>query len=187
MSFTRYKKYYISNKDGVLMPMVYESPTGEIKYYTSNEEIRGYIPNEEITQAVRSPMGRRYTKFFLLHDDETIKEEITQNVLTSGSIEKKNSSGQSRSCNLSLVNEKIKVLVGFKGKNTPIYEYILRRRMLHCTMLLRQGMRVEDAAHSAGFVNMASFTKLFHMFVTNFHCFVDLFCRIACFLFAADA
>jgi hypothetical protein len=122
MSFTRYKKYYISN-NGVLTPMVYESPTGEIKYYTSNEEIHGYIPNEEIIQAVRSPMGRRYTKFFLLHDDETIKEEITQNVLTSGSIEKKNSSGQSRSCNLSLVNEKTKVLVGFKGKDTPIYEY----------------------------------------------------------------
>lgn len=122
MGFTRYKKYYAKD-NGVLKPLVYEDDLGNIVYYTSNEEISGYIPNEEIIQAVRSPMGRRYTRFFLLHEDETIKEEITSNVMLNGSIESNNNSGQSRSCNLSLANEKTKVLVGFKGKNIPIYEY----------------------------------------------------------------
>ena len=119
MSFTRYKKYVILDENGIPQPLV-DAATG--KYYVSNEEVEGYIPNEEIIQAVRSPMSRRYTRFFLLHEDESIKEEITENVLLSGSLEKKNSSGQSRSCNLSLANEKTKVFVGYKGLQ-PIYEY----------------------------------------------------------------
>lgn len=124
MSFTRYKKYYIRDpKSGIITPMTYELDDGSTGYYVSNEEIRGYIPNEEIINAVRAPIGRRYTKFYLLHDDETIKEEITDNVLLNGSIEKNNSSGQSRSCSVSLINEKTKILTGFKGKNTPVYEY----------------------------------------------------------------
>ncbi len=45
--------------------------------------------------------------------------------------------------------------------NTPIYEYILDRKMLHCTALLRQGASVEAAAHGSGFGNMSSFIKLF--------------------------
>ena len=114
MAFTRYKKYVTA--DG--SPLV----TSDGLYIVSNELVDGVIPNEEIIQAVRSPMSRRYTKFFLLHEDESIKEEITDNVLLSGSLEKKNSSGQSRSCNLSLVNEKTKVFVGYKGSQ-PIYDY----------------------------------------------------------------
>ena len=123
MSFTRYKKYYVQSETGEISALGYQNSDGSIGYFTSNIEVQGYIPNEEIVNAVRSPIGRRYTKFYLLHDDETIKEDITANVLLNGSIEKKNSSGQSRSCSVSLINEKTKVLTGFKGKDTPIYEY----------------------------------------------------------------
>lgn len=118
MGFTRYKKY-VSQE---ITPLVEQDGYGNISYYTSNEEINGYVPNEEIMQAIRSPVSRRYTKFYLLHEDETIKEDITENVLLNGSIESTNSSGQSRTCGLTLINEKTKVLVGFKGKDTPIYE-----------------------------------------------------------------
>ena len=45
--------------------------------------------------------------------------------------------------------------------NTPIYEYILGRKMLNCEMLLKQGASVETAAHASGFHNMSSFFKLF--------------------------
>ena len=45
--------------------------------------------------------------------------------------------------------------------NTPIYEYILGRKMLNCEMLLKQGASVEDSARESGFFNMSSFIKLF--------------------------
>lgn len=45
--------------------------------------------------------------------------------------------------------------------NTPVYEYILGRRLLYCASLLARGETVERAARAAGFGNMSSFIKLF--------------------------
>lgn len=45
--------------------------------------------------------------------------------------------------------------------NTPVYEYILKRKILYCCMLLEDGENVETAARSAGFGNMSSFIKVF--------------------------
>ena len=48
--------------------------------------------------------------------------------------------------------------------NTPIYEYILNRKLLYSCTLLSEGMSVEKAAMSAGFNNMSSYIKSFKRF-----------------------
>lgn len=45
--------------------------------------------------------------------------------------------------------------------NTPLWEYVIRRRLMYCSTLLRKGERVGEAAMKSGFSNRASFTKLF--------------------------
>jgi len=45
--------------------------------------------------------------------------------------------------------------------NTPLYDYILNRKMMHCCALLQRGESVETAARKAGFHNMSSFVKVF--------------------------
>jgi AraC-like DNA-binding protein len=45
--------------------------------------------------------------------------------------------------------------------NTPLYDYILNRKMMHCCTLLQQGELVESAARKAGFHNLSSFVKVF--------------------------
>lgn len=45
--------------------------------------------------------------------------------------------------------------------NTPIYDYVLNRRLAHCASLLAHGERVETAARLSGFSNLASFIKQF--------------------------
>ncbi len=45
--------------------------------------------------------------------------------------------------------------------NTPLYEYILRRKLLHSCSMLLEGSTVEDAAAASGFDNMSCYIKLF--------------------------
>ena len=45
--------------------------------------------------------------------------------------------------------------------NTPIYEYILEKKLLHFKHLLLKGEGIEAAARICGFSNMSSFVKLF--------------------------
>ena len=80
-----------------------------IKRYNSNYSL------QEIEHFVRAPTSQRYVRFYLLHDDETIKQEITDWVLPSGSLEKKNESGQSRSTSITLKNEKVLTTTGYKN------------------------------------------------------------------------
>ena len=117
MPFTRYSKYlFIDDKDWNKNENTSEIYLGtdidETDYYFSNELVKGFVPQDEIEQAIRSPILKRYTRFFLLHDDETIIEEISDMVLDSGNIEKKAQTGQVRSMNITLANIKKKVLVG---------------------------------------------------------------------------
>ena len=105
MSYTRYKKYMIVDSDdnNTLKPLM----TQDGLYIVSTEEVAGYVPIEEIEQAIRSPINKRFVQVFLLREDETVVKDITPWVQLSGNIEKKDTSGQSRSASLSLVNEKI--------------------------------------------------------------------------------
>ncbi len=45
--------------------------------------------------------------------------------------------------------------------NTPIYEYVIGRKMLNATEHLKRGESVENTAKNSGFHNMSSFIKLF--------------------------
>lgn len=45
--------------------------------------------------------------------------------------------------------------------NTPIYEYIIKRKILFCCSQIRLGRSIEEAAAEAGFHNTSSFIKLF--------------------------
>ena len=48
--------------------------------------------------------------------------------------------------------------------NTPLYEYILKRKMLYCCNLLIQGESVAKAAEMSGFRNLSGFTRMFKKF-----------------------
>lgn len=48
-----------------------------------------------------------------------------------------------------------------KYYNTPLYEYILRRKMQHSLLLMKNGASVEESARTSGFGNMSSYIKLF--------------------------
>jgi len=48
--------------------------------------------------------------------------------------------------------------------NTPLYEYILRRKLVYCCSLLRNGMGVENSAIMSGFKNMSGFNRIFHKY-----------------------
>ena len=110
MPFTRYTKYLFGTEEDGYKYL--GTDIDENDYYLSNELVKGFIPQDEIEQAIRSPIVKRYTRFFLLHDDETIIEEISDMVLDSGNIEKNAQTGQTRSMNITLSNIKKKVLVG---------------------------------------------------------------------------
>ena len=88
-----------------------------IRRYTSNYSMK------EIERIVRAPISKKYMRFYLLHDDETIKQEITDWVQPSGSIEKKNESGQTRSTSLTVRNEKILTTTGYKN-GIPVKEKV---------------------------------------------------------------
>lgn len=127
MPFTRYSKYlFIDDKDlnqnlSTIDYIPLGTPLNINDYYISNDKVEGYISQEEIEKAIRSPITKRYNRFFLLHDDETISEEITDMVIANGDIQKGSQTGQTRSINITLLNEKRKVLVGYKnGKG--VYE-----------------------------------------------------------------
>lgn len=45
--------------------------------------------------------------------------------------------------------------------NTPLYKYILSKKILLCQTLLKAGESVESAAKQSGFSNMSSFVKVF--------------------------
>ena len=120
MPFTRYKKYLFLSDDN-LSTTTLSTSTNLMDCYTSNLAEQGYVPQDEIEKVLRSPTVRRFYKYYLLHDDETILEDISDMVLDNGNIQKNAQTGQTRSLNLTLVNEKRNVLVGYKdGKG--VYE-----------------------------------------------------------------
>ena len=69
----------------------------------------------EIEQMVRAPIMKRKTRFYLLRHDDTIVQEITNWVSPGGNLEKTDGSGQVRSTSISLQNEKISKVVGYKN------------------------------------------------------------------------
>ena len=59
---------------------------------------------KEMEKALRYPIAQRTFRIFLLHEDETIKQDITPFVLLDGSLEKTYQQGQTRSMSITLIN-----------------------------------------------------------------------------------
>ena len=111
MSLDIYKKIYL--EDGSLLS------TYTNNLYTTDEfQINGtYVPREEFTKIIRSPMMRRYTKVYLLHPDETINKDITEYVSSAGSIEKNDQEGQRRSSSLTFINPLVYKIISNEYEN----------------------------------------------------------------------
>lgn len=108
----KYKKLVLL-EDGV--PKYLQDENGV--FLTSKDVVDDYISNDEIEQAIRGKITKRYFRVYLLHEDETIKEDITNHVILTGSLEKTYQQGQTRSLTLTLMNpEQIWYPSPIKGK-----------------------------------------------------------------------
>lgn len=104
MSLSLYSIYYArDNAEGLYV--------GDKDWLYANELInqsyKDYLSLEDIEKVIRYPILKRYTKIYLLHDDETINKDITEWVQNAGSIEKNGESGQCRSTNLTFANPSV--------------------------------------------------------------------------------
>ena len=72
----------------------------------NNQEqiLPGYVDMLEVEKVLRYPIAQRCYRMFLLHEDETIKKDITQYVLPDGTLEKTYQQGQTRSLSINLLN-----------------------------------------------------------------------------------
>ena len=73
----------------------------------ANPSYSSYISLESIEQIIRYPILKKYSKIYLLHDDETIAKDITEWVQDAGNIEKNSESGQRRSTTLTFENSQV--------------------------------------------------------------------------------
>ena len=73
------------------------------------------ITSEEIKRIIDSPITKRYTKVYLLHQDETVAKDISDWVQPTGSLESNFESGQSYSTSLTFINQTIKTPVPKDG------------------------------------------------------------------------
>ncbi|MBQ6847654.1 MAG: helix-turn-helix transcriptional regulator [Clostridia bacterium] len=106
----------------------------------------------ELSDRKPIPLANNYTPHFIIK----IKEYIDKNYLTIHSVTEV---AQKFFYSREYVSRSFR-----QYYNTPIYEYILKRKMIYCCILLQQGEHIENAAHRAGFYNMPSFVKLFRKF-----------------------
>lgn len=102
MAYVRYKQIMIRDNDGNIKPLVLND--GNNSFVVLNELKEGFIPLQDIAKALRYPISQRFFKIFLLHEDETIKMDITDYVKINGSLEKTYQQGQTRNLNLTLIN-----------------------------------------------------------------------------------
>lgn len=97
MSLDVYKKILLEDNS------ILEAYDGS-QYETEDLFDLSYVPRENFSRIIRSPMMKRYTKVYLLHPDETINKEITEYVASTGAIEKNEQEGQRRSSSLTFIN-----------------------------------------------------------------------------------
>lgn len=106
----------------------------------------------ELSDCKLIPLANNYTPHFIIE----IKEYIDKNYLTIHSVTEV---AQKFFFSREYISRSFR-----QYYNTPIYEYILKRKMIYCCILLQQGEHIENAAHRAGFYNIPSFFKLFRKF-----------------------
>lgn len=98
---TSYRKIYIDtgieSNNGYLI-------TADGRYIVLEDYNSSYVPSYEIEQVLRYPIAERFFKLYLLHEDETIKQDVTPYVLQEGNLEKTYQQGQTRSLSVSFIN-----------------------------------------------------------------------------------
>lgn len=109
MPFTRYKKYYVKQNFDSDIWVALQTTSNEDEpypnqYYLSDELHDEIITLEEIENVVRSPIVQKYFKYYLLNDDETIKEDISQYIYTGVAFDKNNEVGQTKSLSITIQN-----------------------------------------------------------------------------------
>ena len=62
------------------------------------------VPMTIMEKILRYPIAQRCFRLFLLHENETVKQDITQYVLNDGTLEKTYQQGQTRSLSINLLN-----------------------------------------------------------------------------------
>lgn len=75
--------------------------TQEGQFTSSESQMMSLIEMEKI---LRYPLAQRTFRLFLLHENETIKQDITPYVLIDGSLDKTYQQGQTRSMSINLIN-----------------------------------------------------------------------------------
>ena len=101
MSYSRYSVYNVT-PSGNEYSLILDGENLTVSVLKNNT-----ISQEEIESAIRSPIVKRFVKIFLLREDESVVKDITPWVQLTGSIEKNNNSGQTRSVSLSINNERV--------------------------------------------------------------------------------
>ena len=77
---------------------------GSLQNIILDDYVKDYVDLMLIEQILRYPIARRFFKLYLLHDDETIKEDITSYVTVDSTLEKTYQQGQTRSMSINLIN-----------------------------------------------------------------------------------
>jgi hypothetical protein len=85
-------------------PLKIRTPDGEEKFIVTDKIVSTSVSEQEIINVLKSKIYTRFFRVFLLHDDDSIKEEITNQVINTGTLEKTYQQGQTRSISLTIMN-----------------------------------------------------------------------------------
>ena len=79
------------------MAAIWYFKTEENNNFFTDKILQQNVPMEVIEKVLRYPIGQRCYRMFLLHENETPKQDITQYILNNGTLEKTYQQGQTRS------------------------------------------------------------------------------------------
>ena len=82
MAFIKNKILYVLNDSNKYVPMY----TVNKEVFLTADKIFGLFSYDDYSKAVRSPLSQIVTRIYLLNDDETIRDEISE-FLKSGNID----------------------------------------------------------------------------------------------------
>lgn len=99
MAFIKNKILYVLNDSNKYVPMY----TVNKEVFLTADKIFGLFSYDDYSKAVRSPLSQIVTRIYLLNDDETIRDEISE-FLKSGNVDFVRAQGQTRSGTLSFMN-----------------------------------------------------------------------------------
>jgi hypothetical protein len=100
MAFVKNKTLYVLADDGVTY-ISFKTVNDEI--FLTADMIEGLFSYNDYVNAIRSRMSKYITRLYVLNEDESIRKDVSE-YLISASIDLNYQQGQTRSCNVSLMN-----------------------------------------------------------------------------------